>query len=191
MKIGILAIQGDFELHAQMLKKIGVAWQLVRLPQDLSACDGLIIPGGESTTFIKLLKKSGLYQELKTFGQEKTIMGTCAGLIILSKRIKNYPLETLALIDLEVERNAYGRQIDSFIDDIEINLNGTVKTFEAVFIRAPKIVRIGRGVVPLGKHKSDIVLAENPHILVATFHPELTEDTRIHDYFLKKVAANL
>ncbi len=190
MKIGILAVQGDFELHGKMLTNLGVEYTLVRLPRDLASCQGLIIPGGESTTFVKLLKKSGLFEELRKFGRQKTIMGTCAGLIILARKIRNYPLETLGLINIEVERNAYGRQIDSFVDNVEINLNGTIKNFEAVFIRAPKIVRLGEGVTALGKHKSDIVLAENKHILVATFHPELTDDTRIHEYFLKKVASN-
>ncbi len=128
-----------------------------------------------------------MFTPLKEFGKEKPIFGTCAGLITLASRVENYPQETLDLIDISVVRNAYGRQIDSFIDSIKIRLNNNITEYEGVFIRAPKIKRVGEGVRALAYHHDDIVMAENDHILVATFHPELTEDTRIHEYFLKKI----
>jgi len=187
MIIGVLAIQGDFQLHQGMLDKLGVDNIQVKKIDELRKCDGLIIPGGESTTFIKVLKELNLFDEISLFGKEKPIMGTCAGLITLASKVRNYPIESLKLIDIEVERNAYGRQIDSFIDTIKINLNGKEQEFEGVFIRAPKIRKIGEGVIPLGYHKEDVVMAENDLILVATFHPELTEDTRVHKYFVEKI----
>ncbi len=187
MTIGILAVQGDFELHRRMLSGLKVEYILVRTPRDLEKCDGLIIPGGESTTFIKLLKSGDLFSALKKFGRKKAIMGTCAGLITLAHRATNFSLETLDLIDIDVARNAYGRQIDSFIDEINVNLNGKTSSFEGVFIRAPKIEKKGEGVKSIGFHKGDVVLAENKNVLVATFHPELTEDSRIHEFFLQKV----
>jgi len=187
MIIGILAIQGDFELHQKVLYGIRTDNILVKTPQDLNKCNGLIIPGGESTTFVKLMKVNNLFNSVIAFGQNKAIMGTCAGLIILAKKVHNLEHETLKLIDIEVSRNAYGRQIDSFIDHIELSINNNKSLFEGVFIRAPKIVKIGEGARSLGFHKNDVVLAENENILAATFHPELTEDTRIHEYFVTKV----
>ncbi len=191
MKIGVLAVQGDFELHKKALRKLDVEVAEIRIPEQLATCDGLIIPGGESTTFVKLLKENGLFQALRQFGQEKTIMGTCAGLITLASDVENNGFETLQLIQLRVRRNAYGRQIDSFIDTVELELSGKRFSFEGVFIRAPKIVALGEGTRALGYHGQEVVMAENEHILVATFHPELTEDLRVHQYFLQKVEANL
>ncbi len=188
MKIGVLAVQGDFELHQKMLDKLGIENIAVRTPEQLKECDGLIIPGGESTTFIKLLKENHLDAAIEEFGKTRKIMGTCAGLITLSRHVQNYKMETLNLIDAEVARNAYGRQIDSFVDEIELNLNGKVKRFEGVFIRAPKIEKMGEGVRALAFHNDEIVMAENENIIIATFHPELTDDTYIHEYFTKKIA---
>ena len=187
MIIGILAIQGDFELHQKVLSKIHVDNIFVKTLQDLNKCSGLIIPGGESTTFVKLMKANNLFNPVIAFGRKKAIMGTCAGLIILAEKVHNLDLETLKLIDIEVSRNAYGRQIDSFIDHFELSITNNKSLFEGVFIRAPKIVKMGEGIRALGFHKNDVVLAENENILVATFHPELTEDTRIHEYFITKV----
>lgn len=186
MKIGVLAIQGDFELHQKVLDTLKIQSLAVRKKQDLERCDALIIPGGESTTFVKLLKTVQLDQSIIEFGQKKAIFGTCAGLILLSHKVSHNSVETLNLIDIEVSRNAYGRQINSFIDDVELDLNGKKTHVEGVFIRAPKIVRIGESVHPIGYHQHDIVMAENDHILVATFHPELTSDTQVHRYFLNK-----
>ncbi len=187
MKIGVLAIQGDFAMHQKMLNRLGVENITVRNPGQLQKCDGLIMPGGESTTFIRLLKEINLYKAISDFGKNHCIFGTCAGLITLSSRVVNSNMETMNLIDIEVIRNAYGRQIDSFIDEIKINLDSQKSVFEGVFIRAPKISEVGKGVIPLAYHKDDVVMVENKNVLVATFHPELTEDTRIHEYFLKKV----
>jgi 5'-phosphate synthase pdxT subunit len=187
MKIGVLAIQGDFELHQRVLAKMGVKSVLVRDVKDLSQCDGLIIPGGESTTFLKILKANNLFNQIKKFGRQKAIMGTCAGSITLAKNVVNFPMKTLDLIDMKIARNAYGRQIDSFIDTVELNLNNEKLIFEGVFIRAPKILEADKSVKKLGYYNSDVVLAENDHILVTTFHPELTDDFRIHQYFLDKI----
>ncbi len=187
MKIGILAVQGDFELHGKALEKLDAEVQLVRKPEQLEACAGLIIPGGESTTFIRLLKAVSLYEAIRDFARKRPIFGTCAGLIVLARQVTNYPLETLGLIDIAVARNAYGRQIDSFVDRVTIQLNGKAVDTEGVFIRAPKIVEMGPLVQPLGWHGKDVVMAEEGHILVATFHPELTDNLTVHRYFLKRV----
>jgi 5'-phosphate synthase pdxT subunit len=190
MTVGILAIQGDFGLHQKILDKLGVKHLAIRNNEELKKCDALIIPGGESTTFIKLLKSIHLDKAIRNFGRKKAIMGTCAGLILLSREVTHNSVETLNLIDIEVSRNAYGRQIDSFINQIELTLKKNTIKFEGVFIRAPKIKKIGEGVQPLGYYQNDIIMAENQNILVTTFHPELTSDTRIHQYFLEK-AKNL
>ena len=187
MKIGILALQGGFELHAQMLAILGVDTVYVRKPDQLISCHGLIIPGGESTTLMKLMREGGLFESISDFAADKPVFGTCAGLIMLAIDSINDNLVTLNLIDLSVERNAYGRQIDSFIDSVEIRINGAIDSFEGVFIRAPKIVAVGEGIDILGTHSDDVVLAENDQVVVATFHPELTNDVRIHQYFVGKI----
>jgi len=187
MKIGILALQGGFELHAQMLAMLGVDTVYVRKPDQLISCHGLIIPGGESTTLMKLMREGGLFEAISDFAADKPVFGTCAGLIMLAMDSINDNLVTLNLIDLSVERNAYGRQIDSFIDSVEIRINGAIDSFEGVFIRAPKIVAVGEGIDILGTHSDDVVLAENDQVFVATFHPELTNDVRIHQYFVGKI----
>ena len=187
MKIGILALQGGFELHAQMLAILGVDTVYVRKPDQLISCHGLIIPGGESTTLMKLMREGGLFESISDFAADKPVFGTCAGLIMLAMDPINDNLVTLNLIDLSVERNAYGRQIDSFIDSVEIRINGAIDSFEGVFIRAPKIVAVGEGIDILGTHSDDVVLAENDQVFVATFHPELTNDVRIHQYFVGKI----
>ncbi len=187
MDIGILSLQGDFAKHAAAVERLGHTARLVRYERELKQCDKLIIPGGESTTILKLVEKNELRPALLDFGKNRAIMGTCAGLIVLSTEAGDLPHEPFRLIDLEVERNAYGRQIDSFIDTVKIRLNGEVIDFEGVFIRAPKIRSVGEDVRILGYHKEDVVMAANAHILVATFHPELTDDLRIHQYFIDKV----
>ena len=186
-KIGVLAIQGDFDLHRQMVEHLGHEAVLVRTPEQLAPCQGLIVPGGESTTLTKLLKKHGLWNALTDFAAERPLFGTCAGLIVLARETVSNDIETLGLIDIAVARNAYGRQVDSFIDDVKLDLNHQTSTFEGVFIRAPKIVSLGDGVTPLAWHGGDVVMAENRRVLVATFHPELTDDPRVHQYFIHKV----
>lgn len=183
--VGILALQGDYAKHAEVVKKLQYKTIFVRDTANLKKCDALIIPGGESTTFLKLIEKIGLRNPLLEFGKQKVIMGTCAGLIILATKTNALEFEPLKLIDVEVHRNAYGRQIDSFIDEIDLRMNGTSVKFEGVFIRAPKIISIGKNVKPLAYHDGNIVMAANENILVATFHPELTNNSSIHKYFLE------
>lgn len=189
MVIGVLALQGDFEKHQQALRKLGVDSLQVKSAETLKKCAGLIIPGGESTTLLKLINKIGIFDELIRYGQNNAIMGTCAGLILLSQTITNHNLQTLGLINIKVTRNAYGRQIDSFIDDISLILNGQKRNFSGVFIRAPKIEQIGEEVKILAYRNEEVAMVENKTILAATFHPELTDDLVIHDYFAKKTVS--
>jgi 5'-phosphate synthase pdxT subunit len=183
--VGILAIQGDFEKHKQMLLNLGQEVVEVRTAEQLLQTDALIIPGGESTTLIKFFKEFGLDKTIRHYATHHPVMGTCAGLIVLAKSVDSTGDYSLGLIDLEVKRNAYGRQRESFVDQIQINLNGSASTFTGVFIRAPKIGQHGKNIQILGRHHDDIVMAASDNILVCTFHPELTDDTRIHNYFLK------
>ncbi len=183
--IGILSLQGDFLKHKQAIEQCGHQALYVRDVEGLNACDKLIIPGGESTTMLLLIDKLNLRDELIKFGQTKAIMGTCAGLIVLATTREHLPSDPLKLIDVKVKRNAYGRQVDSFIDTVQLDLNGAKRAFEGVFIRAPKIVELGSGVKPLAYHGQDVVMARNERILVSTFHPELTDDSTIHRYFIE------
>jgi 5'-phosphate synthase pdxT subunit len=186
--IGILAVQGDFEKHAQMLERLGAAWKLVKHVSDLDGVAGLIMPGGESTTMLKFFKEEGLGPAISGFAaQGKPIFGTCAGAILLAKEVLNPPQESLGLLDVAIERNAYGRQIDSSVrkgDCSELS----AQPVEMVFIRAPIIRRVGPGVRVVGTCDGLPVLVEHGNILAATFHPELTEDATIHRYFLKKLS---
>ncbi len=187
IKIGVLALQGDFYLHAKRLRELEVEPVEVRKPEHLTGCRGLIIPGGESTTLEKLLKNTGLFEAIREFNRRAPVFGTCAGAILVGSEVKNHPVEPLNLIDITVVRNAYGRQIDSFVDMVEVELHGEPETVEGVFIRAPRIIRVGEGVRVIGRHREDIVLVETERVMAATFHPELTEDARIHRHFLEKV----
>ncbi len=190
IKIGILALQGDFEKHCQMIELLNYPWLLVRTKEQLATCTGLIIPGGESTTLARMMKKHDMWEPVRKFSQKHPIFGTCAGLIILAKKAITNNVDTLGLLDIQVVRNAYGRQIDSFIDDITLRLGENDSTFEGVFIRAPKIDSIGPRPKPLAWHGDEIVMVEEGNILVATFHPELTNDTRVHEYWINKISAN-
>ncbi len=188
MTIGILALQGDYEKHQQMIASMGIQTRLVLTQQDLSACSGLIIPGGESTTLTKLMIKHNLWDDIRAFGKDNPIFGTCAGLIVLANKVTSNHVEPLGLIDITVNRNAYGRQIDSFIDTVDLLWNTDSKeSYEGFFIRAPKIMSCGPNVQILATHNNEPVMAEQGNILVATFHPELTNDTRIHQYFVQKI----
>lgn len=188
MKIGVLALQGDFAEHIAMLRRLKVDTAEVRLPEHLQGLDGLIIPGGESTTIGKLAVAYNLMEPLREFGQRHAIWGTCAGAIFLSKDVsRDQPL--LGLMDIKVARNAFGRQVDSFEADLDIpelkKATNTEEDYHAVFIRAPIIASVGEEArvlasVPDGR----IVAAQQGHFLATSFHPELTEDTRFHQYFL-------
>ena len=185
--VGVLGLQGDFALHEKSLKKISVGTRIVRTPEELKGCDGLILPGGESTTIVKLLKKTGLFEAIHAFAKDHGIMGTCAGLIVSATKLKDPSLDTLGLIDCTVERNAYGRQVDSFTDVVTVDVLNGKPAFKGVFIRAPKILSVGKEAEILGRHGEEIVMARNERVLVMTFHPELTADTRIHRYFVNEV----
>lgn len=185
MKIGVLALQGDFEKHAQVVKKLGHTCISAKDATSINSCDKLIIPGGESTTIIRLIEKLNLRQTLMDFAKERAVMGTCAGLILLGNPMPKLPFPSLKLIDIQAERNAYGRQIDSFIDTVQLDFDGRKSQMEGVFIRAPKILSAGVSVQPLAYHGQDIVLAKSRNIMVCTFHPELTEDVRVHEYFIQ------
>ncbi len=184
-KIGVLALQGDFEAHRKAIERAGAEAVEVRTAADLDSIDGLIIPGGESTTMLKLLRIENLVQAVQEFGKAKSIFGTCAGAILLANEVVNPPQESLGLVDLTVERNGYGRQIDSRI--VSIDLDG--KPAEAVFIRAPIIRRVGSGAKVLATYLDDPVLVEQGRHLVATFHPELSDGDGIHRRFIDKVTA--
>jgi 5'-phosphate synthase pdxT subunit len=179
-KVGVLALQGDFEAHERALERAGADAVSVRTAEELNAVDGLVIPGGESTTMLKLLDYMNLKQPLMEFAKTKPVFGTCAGAILLAKEVINPSQDSLGVMDLTVERNAYGRQIDSRIAKLDDGL-------EAVFIRAPIIRHCGPGVKVLAKYEGDPVLVEQGKHMVATFHPELTRDIRVHKLFLDKV----
>ena len=191
MKIGVLALQGDFAEHIVMLKELSVEACEVRLPEHLNSLDGLIIPGGESTTIGKLAVAYNLMEPLKQFGLHRAIWGTCAGAIFLSKDVsREQPL--LGLMDIKVERNAFGRQVDSFEADLDISelkqATGTDEAFHAVFIRAPIIEAVsGDAKILASLPDGRIVAAHQGHFLATSFHPELTGDTRFHQYFLSLV----
>lgn len=188
MKIGVLALQGDFAEHISMLKHIGVETAEVRLPEHLKSLDALIIPGGESTTIGKLAAAYELMEPLKKFGKNHAIWGTCAGAIFLSKDIsRDQPL--LGLMDIKVQRNAFGRQVDSFETDLEIEelmkATGSEHPYHAVFIRAPIIESVhGKARAISTLEDGRIVAAQQGHLLATSFHPELTNDTRFHEYFI-------
>lgn len=185
--VGVLGLQGDFALHVQSLKITGVESRIVRTPEELKACGGLILPGGESTTFVNLLKKTGMFDAIRNYAKDRAIMGTCAGLITLATEVAGDSLETLGLIDLCVERNAYGRQVNSFVDTVTFSALKDKPEFEGVFIRAPKIRALGKGTKPVGTYQSEPVAVRNQNVLVMTFHPELTDDARIHEYFVREM----
>ncbi len=189
MKIGVLALQGDFSEHITMLKKIGVETAEVRLPKHLDRLDGLIVPGGESTTIGKLAVAYDLMEPLKQFGKSHAIWGTCAGAILLSKDAGGVTQPLLGLMDIKVQRNAFGRQVDSFETDLEINelmkATGTEHAYHAVFIRAPLIESVhGNARILSALEDGRIVAAQEGHLLATSFHPELTSDTRFHEYFV-------
>lgn len=191
MKIGVLALQGAFREHIETLRKLGAQTVEVRLPEQLEGLDGLIIPGGESTAIGKLAVRWGLQEAIQRFVQQgRPVYGTCAGMILISKDVgRDQPL--LGLMDVTVERNAFGRQIDSFETDLPVPALGD-EPFPAIFIRAPKIGSVGEGVEVLASLPDGTpVAAREGHMLVTSFHPELSEDLRLHRYFLDMVQERL
>jgi pyridoxal 5'-phosphate synthase pdxT subunit len=184
-RIGVLAIQGDYEAHATALREASAEAVLVRKPEQLEDVDGLVIPGGESTTFLKFLERDGFLESLQSFVRTRPTFGTCAGCILLAKEVLHPAQQSLGVLDATVERNAYGRQIDSVIESAETKLKGG--PLEMVYIRAPRIVKTGKDVQVLAKRDGFPVLVEQGHILAATFHPELSTDRRVHQRFVELV----
>jgi 5'-phosphate synthase pdxT subunit len=176
MRIGVLALQGNFREHVGMLQRLGAEPVEVRKPEQLEGLDGLIVPGGESTTFMRLMQLYGLDDAIRAF--ERPILGTCAGMIVLDR-------DHLGLVDLEVDRNAYGRQVSSF--EADLTLADDDRPLRGVFIRAPRVRATGADVEVLAEHDGEPVLVRDGRVLVASFHPELTEDTRVHALFLDQV----
>jgi pyridoxal 5'-phosphate synthase pdxT subunit len=185
LTIGVLALQGAFEAHAHVLRSLGATPQLIRTPDQLAGLDGLIMPGGESTTMLKSLERGGFFETLAEFVTEKPTFGTCAGAILLAKDVANSTQRCLGALDISVERNAYGRQNESAILSSETGVTGA--PLEMVFIRAPRISRVGPAVETLAKRGDDPVLVRSGKLLAATFHPELSGDQRVHQLFLDMV----
>lgn len=182
--IGVLGLQGDFEPHIQMLQSLNVTTKLVRKPSDLDYVNGLILPGGESTTMTKLIDYSGLYHPITDFIQSgNPVWGTCAGSILLGNQGTDLRVRSFGMLDIDVERNAYGRQTESFFTDVIID--GFLSPFRGVFIRAPKFVHIGQSVKVAGVVDHEPVLVVRHKIWASTFHPELTNDARLHEKFLR------
>ena len=188
LNIGILALQGDFERHQHQLKLLGNQPLLVKLPQHLENLDALIMPGGESSTMSILIDRFKLRKVIQDFVSKKPIYGTCAGMILLSKKVENNTgnVQPFGFLDIDVLPNGYGRQIFSFEDEIKFNLNGKPGTLKATFIRAPKITRFGEEIEVLAKHDDIPVLVAGKNILAASFHTELDDDTRLIKYFIDR-----
>jgi 5'-phosphate synthase pdxT subunit len=192
MKVGVLALQGTFIEHIGILRQLGVEAPPIRLPHELNTLDGLIIPGGESTTMMRLMESFGLIQPIREMAQNGlAIWGICAGMVLIAKSISNYEMETLGLMGTKIRRNAFGSQIDSFEMDLEIPIVGG-EPFHAVFIRAPVIKEAEPGVKILSRlPNSTIVAARQDRLLACAFHPEFTDDFRFHSYFLNMVSQQL
>jgi pyridoxal 5'-phosphate synthase pdxT subunit len=184
LKIGILAVQGDFAAHARMLAELGAETVEVRTPTDLANCDGLILPGGESTTQLQFLQEEGLDKAIRKFAADKRpIFGTCAGAILLASDVKNPKQDSLGLLDMTVLRNGYGRQVHSDVVTGKTTLHD--EPLEMVFIRAPIFERIGKGIEVLAEFANKPALVQKGNVMAAAFHPELTSDTTVHRRFLE------
>ncbi len=190
-RVGVLARQGDFEAHSRALERAGAEAVPVRKAEDLEGLDGLVIPGGESTTMLKLMGEESMVEPLRRFGCEKPVFGTCAGAILLAREVSHPAQDSLALVDIRVERNAYGRQVDSRVVRLDPSpafaREAGGEPLEAVFIRAPIIRRTGPEATVYLSYEGDPVLVGEGRHLVATFHPELSADERVHKLFLEKV----
>lgn len=187
LTIGVLALQGDYEAHARAFKSSGAQTVLVRKAEELAGLDGLVIPGGESTTMLKFLEKDGFLEALSEFAAAKPVFATCAGCILLAREVLHPTQRSLGVLDATVERNAYGRQIDSTILTLPAEIPGG--PLEMVFIRSPRITRVGEGVEVLARRDAFPTLVRQGNVLACTFHPEMTSDTRVQQFFLDMVRA--
>jgi 5'-phosphate synthase pdxT subunit len=185
LTIGVLALQGAYDAHVRTLASLGATPRLVRVPADLEALDGLIMPGGESTTMLRFLDRNGFFETLQSYVKSTPTFGTCAGAILLAAQVEGPAQRSLGALDITVERNAYGRQIDSTILSAETALPGG--PLEMVFIRAPRITRTGPAVEILATREGSPTLVRSAHLLAATFHPELSNDPRVHRLFLNLI----
>ena len=189
MKIGILALQGDFNKHGLILEQLDLEPALVRYPSDLNHVNGLIMPGGESTTITKLMDRAGFYESITSFANTNPVLGTCAGLIMMSYEAKDRRIKTLGLLDVDVERNASGRQIHSLCELLNVNINGKSQPIDATFIRAPKIIRYGPDINVLATFNESPCAVQSGLHLGLSFHPELNGITIFHEFAFKKLAA--
>ena len=187
-RVGILALQGAVEKHAQHLERVGASPRSVLLPGDLEDLDGIVLPGGESTTISRLLRTSGPFDPLREFMVSRPVLATCAGMILLAREVDNLPYETFGLLDISVDRNAWGRQIFSFHEYIP--WMDDLKPLKAVFIRAPRVMRMGSGVETLSVYKDEPVALMQGRLVALAFHPELTEDSRVHHWWVKNLLAD-
>jgi pyridoxal 5'-phosphate synthase pdxT subunit len=185
-KIGILAIQGDYEAHAKMLERLGVKWTYVRRPEDIDGIAGMILPGGESTTHVKVMREEGLWDAVEQFASRGgALFGTCAGAIVLAREVHNPEQASLGLLNVSILRNGYGRQLASDVHEGKTKLSD--RPIEMVFIRAPIIKSVGEGVEVLARDAAHPVLVQQGRILAATFHPELTNDLTVHRHFVEMI----
>jgi len=182
MKIGVLAIQGNFDMHSSILDKIGIEPVLVRYPNELDTVEGIVIPGGESTTMSKLMNRIGFFEPLKSFSKDYPLLGTCAGLILMSEKVVDTELDSLGLLDVQIERNGYGRQINSNTINIDFKLNNTNYSLPASFIRAPKIISYGKSLNVIAKYDNTPIIVENDRHMGISFHPELDNISILHEY---------
>lgn len=189
LRVGVLAIQGDYAAHAEALFETGTEPVEVRRPRELSGLDGLILPGGESTTMLKFLERHEFFDALREYGSAQPVFGTCAGAILLAREVTHPPQRSLGLLNATIERNAYGRQIDSTILQSETSLPGG--PLEMVFIRAPRIVQIAEGVEVLARREGFPTLVREGRVMAATFHPELSQDRRVHRLFVDVVRGSV
>lgn len=188
IRIGVLAVQGDFDAHARALSRAGAVPVLVKHPHQVAQVDGLILPGGESTTLLKFLTEEGLMEAIRrAAGEEKPVFGTCAGAILMARQVANPEQPSLGLMDIGIRRNGYGRQVSSFIACEDTSRVWPGAPLEMVFIRAPIIERVGAAVLALAECRGLPVLVRQNNLLASTFHPELTSDSRLHEYFLTMV----
>ena len=187
-KIGILALQGNFNQHKKKFDLLGIDNIFIRYSSDIEKCDAIVIPGGESTAMSKLIDRNNLRHVLKEYSKTNSLFGTCAGMILLSSNNDSKNLQPLRIMDFTVNRNAYGRQIESFSDDLQLNFSDDTD-FHAVFIRSPKVLKIGKNIKILASYKKQPVMITDGRHYVTTFHPEIGSDIRIHNYFMEQINA--